>query len=75
MATLRPPQRLAVSDLPSSESAIYTTRYGKLWHRTRDCELLELSSQILVREPCDACRRRTMQPVVARVAETPPGGQ
>ena len=60
MATLRPVPRTAVSDLHSSESAIYTTRYGKLWHRTRDCNLLELSSQILVREPCTACLRRTM---------------
>jgi hypothetical protein len=75
MATLRPMPRTAVNDLPRSESAIYTTRYGTLWHQAQDCRLLELSSLILVREPCDACRRRTMQPVVARVAETPPGGQ
>jgi len=75
MATLRPVPRTAVNDLPRSESAIYTTRYGTLWHQAQDCRLLELSSQLLVREPCDACRRRTMQPVVARVAETPPEGQ
>ena len=29
VATLRPPPRPAVSDLPSSEPAMFTTRYGK----------------------------------------------
>ena len=75
MATLRPVLQTAVSDLPNSESAIYTTRFGKLWHLTPDCELLGLSSQTLVRDPCAACLRRTMQPRVERVAETPPGSQ
>ena len=69
MATLRPPQRLAVSDLPSSEPAIFTTRYGKYWHRTRDRAFLEVSTQVLVRQPCVACVRRS---AVDGVAETPP---
>jgi hypothetical protein len=75
MATLRPAPRTAVSDLPSSEPAIFTTRYGKLWHRTRDCNLLELSSQVLVREPCNACLRRSPLSRVDGVAETPPRSQ
>jgi hypothetical protein len=75
MATLRPVPGPAVSDFPSPEAAIYTTRYGKLWHLTPDCELLGLSSQTLARDPCAACLRRTMQPRVDRVAETPPGSQ
>jgi hypothetical protein len=72
VATLRPLPRLAVSDLPSSEPAIFTTRYGKYWHRTRECDCLELSTQVLARQPCVNCVRRT---VGDGVAETPPGSQ
>jgi hypothetical protein len=72
VATMRPPPRPAVSDFPSSEAAIFTTRYGKYWHRTRDCTYLEVSTQVLVRQPCVACVRRS---VVDGVAETPPEGQ
>ena len=75
VATLRPSPRPAVSDLPYSEPAIFTTRYGKYWHRTRECTFLETSSQVLIREPCIACIRRTVQPRVEGVAETPPGSQ
>ena len=72
VATMRPQLRPAVSDFPSSEAAIFTTRYGTYWHRTRECTFLETSSQVLVREPCIACMRRPVQPRAEGVTETPP---
>ena len=75
VATMRPQPRSAVNDVPSPEAAMFTTRYGKYWHRTRECTFLETSSQVLVREPCIACMRRPVQPRAEGVAETPPGSQ
>ena len=75
VATMRPQLRPAVGDVPSPEAAIFTTRYGKYWRRSRECTFLETSSQVLARDPCIACMRRPAQPRADGVAETPPGSQ
>ena len=69
--------RQKIEDMPSAdpgrEHAIVTTRFGKYWHRSRECEFLESSTQMLARDPCPACVQRVGSKRAPRVAETPPG--
>ena len=69
--------RQKIEDMPNTgpgqEHAIVTTRFGKYWHRVRECEFLESSTQVLARDPCPACVQRVGPKRAPRVAETPPG--
>jgi len=75
VATLRPPLKAVETDVPGSEVAMFTTRFGKCWRRSRECTFLETSTQLFSRDPCTACVQRRMLPRADGVAETPPESQ
>ena len=75
VATLRPPPRAVENGVPGSEVAIFTTRFGKYWHRPRSCTYLATTTQVFSRDACPACVQRAVRPRADGVAETPPGSQ
>ena len=73
LATLRLKQDVGVDDGKGQESVVYTTRFGKYWHRMQECSYLEVSTQVLTRTQRPACVKRTLPERGTGVAETPPG--
>ena len=51
---------------------LYTTNYGKLWHRNRRCSCLDLARQILQREECTLCAPLPDVLPMGGLADTPP---